>query len=238
MTVYALARHNLRITLREPGPALSRIVSPLALMILIQPLYRSALPGQDGPARATLLALVMFSTLGLSVVANQLLTERVWHTLDRLRATPLRSAALVAGKCATPLCILVIQQVVVFGTAMAAFGVRPRSPALLVLVGLTWAITVLCLGAALGALLSTPSAVSAATDLGSLLSTAFSGALLPLAAMPWWVREIAPFSPGYWVVRGYDGALHASTATALTSCTVLAGVSIVAAGFAAHRLTH
>ena len=236
MTVFALARHNARITLREPGPALSRIISPVVLMTLLQPLYRAALPGQDGAARATLLALIMFSTLSLSVVGNALLAERIWHTLDRLRATPLRSAALVAGKCATPLGILLLQQVVVLGTAIVAFGVRPASPALLVLIGVAWSATVLCLGAALASVLRTPSAVSAATDLASLVSTAFSGALLPLTAMPGWVRAVAPVSPGYWAVRGFDGALQGSTVTTLTSVAVLGALALVAAVFAGRRL--
>lgn len=236
MTVFALARHNVRITLREPGPALSRIISPVVLMALLQPLYRAALPGQDGPARATLLALIMFSTLSLSVVANGLLNERIWHTLERLRTTPLRGAALVAGKCATPLAILLIQQVAVFGTAMVAFGVRPRSPALLALFSLTWITTVLCLGAALASVLRTNSAVSAVTDIGTLASTALSGALVPLAELPVAIRTIAPFSPGYWAVRGFDGALHGAVGPTLTSAAVLAALALAAATFAARRL--
>ena len=101
----ALVLHNARLILREPGPAISRILSPLALMVLIRPLIRASDPGPGGTVRAVLLPLVLFSMLGLSIVANALLGERIWHTLDRLRATPLRATSLVLGKCAIPLAI-------------------------------------------------------------------------------------------------------------------------------------
>jgi ABC-2 type transport system permease protein len=233
MRILVLARHNARLLLREPGPALSRILSPLALIAILQPLYREM--HLDGD-RAVIMAFLLFSTLGLSVVANALLSERVWHTLDRLRATALRPRDLVLGKCAAPLAVLVLQQVVVFGAGVAVFGLRPRSPVLLGAMGLIWAVTVLCLGAALAAVTSTPSAVSAITDAASFVSTALSGALLPLSAMAGWVRAIAPVSPGFWAMRGFEAALDGAVAPFLTSAAVLLGVAVLAATLAARRL--
>jgi ABC-2 type transport system permease protein len=233
MRLLTLARHNARLLLREPGPALSRILSPLALIAVLQPLYREM--HLDGD-RAVIMALVLFSTLGLSVVANALLSERVWHTLDRLRATALRPRDLVLGKCAAPLAVLVLQQLVVFGAGAAVFGLRPRSPLLLATMGVVWAVTVLCLGAALASVTSTPSAVSAITDAVSFACTAFSGALLPLSAMADWARAIAPVLPGFWVVRGFEAALDGSVVAVLTSAAVLLGLAAVAVAVAARRL--
>jgi ABC-2 type transport system permease protein len=179
---------------------------------------------------------MLFSLLCLSVVANSLLNERIWHTLDRLRATPLRAGGLLAGKSATPLAILLIQQLLVLVVAAAAFGVRPRNVPLLAGMGLTWAITILCLGAALAAVTSTPSAVSAATDLTSLGCTALSGALVPLADLPGWVRHLAPASPAYWAVRGFDAAITGAAGPAGLSCAVLLAMALLAATVAARRL--
>jgi ABC-2 type transport system permease protein len=233
MRILILARHNVRLLLREPGPALSRILSPLALIAILQPLYRQM--HLDGD-RAVIMALVLFSTLGLSIVANAVLSERVWHTLDRLRATALRPRDLVLGKCAAPLAVLVLQQLVVFGAGVAVFGLRPRSPLLLGTMGIVWAVTVLCLGAALASVTSTPSAVSAITDGASFLSTALSGALLPLSAMTGWVRALAPVSPGFWVVRGFEAALAGTVVPVVTSAAILLGVAALAAALAARRL--
>jgi ABC-2 type transport system permease protein len=232
----ALVLHNARLILREPGPAISRILSPLALMVLIRPLIQASDPSPEGSVRAVLLPLLLFSMLGLSVVANALLGERIWHTLDRLRATPLRATSLVLGKCATPLAILLLQQLVVLGVGIAAFGLRPQHVLLLAAVGLCWAVTVLSLGAALAAVTTTPSSVSAITDITSLISTALSGALLPLAGLPAWARLISPISPGYWGLRAFEAAFGGSTTPALQGCAVLLVMAVAATAFAAQRL--
>jgi len=232
----ALVLHNARLILREPGPALSRILSPLALMVLIRPLFTATQPGPDGTIRSVLLPLVLFSMLGLSIVANALIGERIWHTLDRLRATPVRATSLVLGKCATPLAILLLQQVVVLSVGVAAFGLRLPDVPLLAAVGLCWAITVLSLGAALAAVTTTPSAVSAITDIASLISTALSGALLPLADLPGWARTIAPVSPGYWAMHSFEAAFNGSAGPALAGCAVLLAMAVVATTFAARHL--
>jgi ABC-2 type transport system permease protein len=169
-------------------------------------------------------------------VANALLSERVWHTLERLQATPLRGFGLIAGKCATPFLVLILQQLLVLVVGTWAFGLEPHHPLLLAAVGLPLAFTVLALGAALASVTRTPSSVSAATDLMSLLSTALSGALLPLAALPFWARAITPISPGYWAVHGFDAAMHGDTRTSLLSGAALLGVTVLVGWFAARRL--
>jgi ABC-2 type transport system permease protein len=240
VSALAIARHNAILTLREPGPALSRIISPLALMTLLQPMYRSMFPGSGGSTKAAIMCLMLFSLLSLSLVANSLLNERIWHTLDRLRATPLRAGSLLLGKFATPLAILLTQQILVLAVAAAAFGLRPHNVPLLAGMGLTWAVTILCMGAALAAVISTPSAVSAATDLASLACTALSGALVPLADLPGWARLLAPVSPAYWAVRGFDAAIGPATTGAAArtglSCAVLLAMALLAAMVAARRL--
>jgi ABC-2 type transport system permease protein len=236
MSALAIARHNAIITLREPGPALSRIISPLVLMALLQPLYRSMFPGTAGSIRAAIMCLMLFSLLCVSLVANSLLNERIWHTLDRLRATPLRAGGLLLGKFATPLAILLIQQLAVLTVAAVAFGLRPRNVPLLAGMGLTWAVTILCMGAALAAVTSTPSAVSAATDLASLACTALSGALVPLSDLPGWGRSLAPASPAYWAVRGFGAAIGGEARQTALTCVVLLAMALLAATVAARRL--
>ena len=232
----AVARHTTRLTLREPGPALSRIISPLVLMTLMVPLYRAGFPGAEGTRRAVIGPLVLFSMLCLSVVGNALLAERLWHTLDRLRATAVHGASLLAGKCSVPLMIILIQQVATLGVGTLVFGLPVRNPALLVAAGAAWAITILCLGAALASVLRTPSAMSATTDIASLASGALSGALVPATALPGWARDVAPVAPGYWAVRAFDGALTGAASTTVGACAVLLAIALAAGAFAARRL--
>ena len=74
---------------------------PLVMIVLLRPLYLSALARrgvQAGTVQVVTGMLVMFSLLALSVVGTAILTERTWRTWDRLRATPARSGELLATK--------------------------------------------------------------------------------------------------------------------------------------------
>lgn len=50
----ALIRHNLVQISREPGLLASRLVTPLAFLILLHPLYEQAQHGQRGVAQAVI----------------------------------------------------------------------------------------------------------------------------------------------------------------------------------------
>ncbi|HEX5404881.1 MAG TPA: hypothetical protein VFX16_21540 [Pseudonocardiaceae bacterium] len=77
--------------LREPGPLLSRLLMPLVAVVVFEPLYRAAMAGgrAAGAGQAVTGMLVLFSLLALSIVGTSILTERSWHTWDRLLWPPL-----------------------------------------------------------------------------------------------------------------------------------------------------
>jgi ABC-2 type transport system permease protein len=232
-----VVRHNLTLVGREPGPMISRIVMPVVIVLVLRPLYTSALGGRaPGTAQAVVGMLVMFSLLGMSVVGNAVLTERSWHTLDRLRATPARPVELLAGKAVPVLALVLAQQAVVLGLGIGVLHLHVASYTLLGLAVASWAATLLCLGSALAMLVRSHAELSAATDIGSMIFTCLGGALVPLSAMPAWARTIAPVSPGYWAMRCLLAALDGDAHTALTSAGVLLGVAAVAATVAGVRL--
>src|SRR5258708_7151547 len=73
----ALIRHNTLLMLREPGPLASRMILPLAFLILLHPLYEQAQGAGRGVAQAVLATLVTFSMLAMSIVGSPLLTDRI-----------------------------------------------------------------------------------------------------------------------------------------------------------------
>jgi ABC-2 type transport system permease protein len=234
-----MVRHNLILVGREPGPMISRIVMPVVIVLVLRPLYTSALGGQArGTAQAVVGMLVMFSLLGMSVVGNAVLTERSWHTLDRLRATPARPVELLAGKAVPVLLLVLTQQAVVLGLGVGVLHLHVTSYGLLGLAVATWAATLLCLGSALAMVVRSHAELSAAIDIGSIILTCLGGALVPLSTMPGWARTIAPASPGYWAMRCLHAALDGDVHTALTSAGVLSGVAALAATVAGVRLAH
>ena len=50
--VVVLVRHNFALITREPGPLISRLLQPLALILLMRPLYVAAL-ARDGAQAGT-----------------------------------------------------------------------------------------------------------------------------------------------------------------------------------------
>ncbi len=232
----ALIRHNVLLVAREPGPLLSRVVLPLVLVSLLRPLYQTAAGQRAGTVQAVGGVLVMFSLLGMSLVGTALMTERVWRTADRLRATAAGRVELLVGKALPALGLLLLQQGLILGYGAVALGLHVAAPALLSLVVMVWSVTLLSLGAMIGALSRSPAELAAAVDIGSLVLTAFAGALAPLAMMPGWARAIAPASPGYWAMRAVRAALVGQVGPAIGASVVLAGVAAVAATIATVRI--
>jgi ABC-2 type transport system permease protein len=234
----ALVRHNSVLMLREPGPLLSRLLMPLVAVLVFEPLYRAAMPGgrAAGVGQAVTGMLVLFSLLALSIAGTSILTERSWHTWDRLRATPLSSAELLAGKAVPVLAMLFVQQVLVLGFGVVVLGMRVADVGLLALAVTVWSTTLLCIGTALGTWLRSQAEFSAVQDIGSFVFTSLGGALVPLAAMPGWARHIAPVSPAYWAMSALRGAVAGESTQVIRALLVLLCIAAAAAFLAGWRI--
>ncbi|MDX6351809.1 MAG: type transport system permease protein [Streptomyces sp.] len=231
----ALVRHNTLLLLREPGPLLSRIILPLAFVAMLRPLYVAAQGGRAGTAQAVMGTLVTFSLLAMGTVGASLLTERLWHTWERLRATPARPAELLLGKALPVMAAMLAQQAVILAFGILVLGMPVADPPLLALALLAWTAALLGMGAALGVLARSFGELSAGYDIGGMLLSGLGGALVPLAAMPHWVRAIAPASPGYWGISALRAALHGSTGETLRACALLGAFALVFGALAALR---
>ncbi|HEY7145937.1 MAG TPA: ABC transporter permease [Streptosporangiaceae bacterium] len=225
----ALIRLNTILLLREPGPLASRLVLPVAFLTLLHPLYQAAQGDGPGGAQAVIATLVTFSLLALSIAGGSILTERVWHTWERVRATAAGPAGLLTGKAAPVLVTLLAQQAIVIGYGAGVLGVAVASLPLVALAVLAWTLTLLAMGTALGVLARSFGELSAAYDVGGMILSSLGGALVPLAAMPHWVGLVAPGSPGYWAVSALSAALRGDAAGTGRACLLLLPF---AAGFA------
>jgi ABC-2 type transport system permease protein len=222
----AIIRHNTILLLREPGPLAGRLIMPLIFLTLLHPLYQVAQGQTAGISQAVIATLVTFSLLALSIVAGSILTERVWHTWERIRATAVRPAELLAGKAIPAMAALLAQQALIIGLGVAAFGLAVHALPLLVLALLAWTLALLGMGAAIGVIARSFSELSIFHDLGGLVLSSLGGALVPLAVMPAWVRHVAPASPGYWAVSALRAALGGDTAATLRASVVLAAFAL------------
>ncbi|MGQ4376153.1 ABC transporter permease [Streptomyces sp. SAS_267] len=231
-----LVRHNVLLMAREPGPVLSRMILPLVFITLLRPLYLTGQGRTAGTEQAVVGTLVTFSLLALGICGGAILTERLGRTWDRLRGTALRPAELLAGKAVPAFVVLLAQQFLIVGFAVCFFGLRVPHPFLLLGVLLSWSCTLLGLGTLLGVLVRSLGALSAAFDIGGMLLSSLGGALVPPAALPAWVSDVAPASPGYWAARGLRAALSGDTYAVAESCGTLLAVALVCGAGASVRL--
>jgi len=227
----ALIRHNTILLLRDPGALASRLILPLAFLVLLHPLYEAAQGQRGGVIQAVIATLVTFSLLALSIVGGSIITDRIWHTWERVRVTAARPLEVITGKAVPVLAALLAQQVLVIGFGVVVLGLTlaapwPRGIALLAVALLAWTLALLSLGAMLGVLARSVSELSAAYDIGAMILSSLGEALVPLAALPSWVRHVAPASPGYWAVSSLEAALRGDAARTLATSGVLLGFAV------------
>jgi ABC-2 type transport system permease protein len=237
--IAVLVRHNVALLIGEPGPLVSRVLQPLALILLMRPLYVAALAKdgvQAGTAQVVTGMLVLFSLLALSVVGGAIMSERSWRTWDRLRATPARAGELLAGKAVPAFAMLAVQQTVVIGFGVAVFGLRVASLELLAVAVAAWALALLGIGATFGAMLRSQSELNVAYDMGGVVLAALGGAMVPLTSLPGWAQAIAPASPGYWAMSALRSALLGQQAGTLRAAGVLLAVAVVMGTLAVWRI--
>jgi ABC-2 type transport system permease protein len=232
-----LVRHNATLVLREPGPVLSRLAQPVVLITLMRPLYTAAVPGSNGTLDVVTGMQVMFSMLALSVVGSAILTERTWHTWDRLRATSARPSTMLLAKAVPAFAVLLAQQAVVLCFGVLAFGMRVADASLMMLAVVCWVLALLGIGTTFGALLRSQSELNVAYDIGGVLLSALGGALVPLSRLPGWARAMAPGSPAYWAVSALRSAAAGSVEPTLRACGLLLVVAVVFGTLACWRIS-
>jgi ABC-2 type transport system permease protein len=132
---------------------------------------------------------------------------------------------------------MLAQQAAILTFGVLALGLPIADPPLLALALLSWTVTLLGLGAALGVVARSFGELSAGYDIGGMLLSSLGGALVPLASMPGWVRAIAPASPGYWGISALRAALAGAPGDTLRACALLLCFAAAFGALAAFRAT-
>lgn len=235
---FVVARHTLVLLARDPGTLIAYTAMSMVLLSVLRPVYdRLATGDVPGIQQATPGIAVMFTLLALDVAGQILLSERTWRTWDRLRAGPAGPGAVLVGKALPLVVMFLAQQGVLFLFSAAVFGF-PLADGVwrLPLMALVWAGCVTSCGLALGVWCRSQGQLAAASDIGALTITCLSGCLVPLAVLPHWVSDVAPATPGYWALRGFQSAVTGDAHVYLSSLAVILGISAAALILAAVRV--
>lgn len=182
------------LVVRNGEQLLLALVIPLAL-ILAQPLFGQRLGIAPEPFVASVLALGLWSS-GFTSPAITTAFERRYGVLERLVATPLRRADLLAGKAAM-IAIVALGQAAVLAVAGLASGWRP-TPALaqtgVVLIAVPLALAAFAAWALCLAGVASAELALAVANLIYLAGAGF-GVVVPLTSLPGWAQPVAAALP-------------------------------------------
>ncbi len=236
----AICLNELRILRHDPEWLVLIFAIPLVLVGLMRGgvhfmLVLTGHPGASGadfsvPAVAVTFVFYLPGLVGLSF-----LREHGWATWDRLRATGTPAVEILVGKVVPVVLLGLVQMAVVFGVGRAVYGLRIRGSVLgLALIAVALVVAATSMGLALAAIVRTVQQLNTVGNVAPVGLGALGGALMPLATLPVWVHHVAPATPQYWAMQGFDGLIlgGAGTGSALLPTAVLltfaAGFCIVA----------
>jgi ABC-2 type transport system permease protein len=237
----AIVGNELRILRRDPAWLVLIFLIPLILIGLMRGgigliLALTGHPGASGadfsvPAEAVTFVFYLPGLVGLSF-----LREHGWDTWVRLRASGTPRIQILFGKIMPILVLGLLQMLVVFGIGTTFYGLRIKGSALgVALVATALIVTAIAMGLAVTAVVRTLQQLNAVANIAPVGLGALGGALMPLATLPAWVHSVAPATPQYWAMRGFDGVILDSQGLRSTLLPMMM-LLIFAIGFASVAL--
>jgi ABC-2 type transport system permease protein len=217
----------------EIGSLLGLVLLPLIMVAFLNPVFQSMAGGQSGDGAAVALPgmAVLFSLFLIGHVGYLFFREHTFGTWERLRASPLSPIEVIAGKTAPVVALAVVQQLALFVLGMVLFGLRISGSVIaLVAVAVALGVCLAAMGVAAAAYLRSAQRLNAISGVLAMVLGGLGGSLTPVASLPSWAQQAAPFSPGYWAVRGYrsvivDGAGIADVGLPIAMLLVFAAVA-------------
>jgi len=239
----AIARNELRVLRRDPATLVVLIVMPLLVVPIFRSTFRAALVvaghrGVSGAEFAVPGQTVEFLFFLAPTVGFAFFREHGWNTWERLRTSAATGPEIIAGKALPMLALGATQLVVLFSVGVLLLDLRiDGSVAGTILVSAGLLVCVVALGLAITALARTMQQVATFGYLGATVFGAVGGALVPASTMPAWVRAVAPSTPQYWAMRGYNAMIldGRGLGAALRPTLMLLGYAAVFAGIALAR---
>lgn len=199
--IWIVARHSVRVALRNPMTIIVGLLQPITWMLLFAPLLNNLpttagfAPGQAinsfTPGMLVMLAPItsLFSGIGLVVELRE-------GVLDRLRVTPVSRLAVVLGKATRDLVVLLLQGILLLLVAWA-MGLSVSLIGIVGALGLMLIVGLLMISCSYGfaLMLRDENAVASISNVLLLPLLLLSGLILPLEFAPGWMQRVADLNP-------------------------------------------
>lgn len=247
--MYKLARdtwlifaRQMGLLLRSPAWVFVGIMQPLFFLLLFGPLLRS-IPGLGGgnPYRffvpGLLIQLSIFSGL---FVGFSLIGELRLGIIERMRVTPVSRLALLLGRSASTVILLLVQGVLLVVLALP-FGLTVQIGPLLLTLALLALIALgfSSLSYAIALWLKSEDALAPLLNLLSLPLLLLAGVFLPMDRGPHWLLRLSEFNPFKWATdasralfAGHPGDSSVWKALIILGALAVIGVTWAARSFA------
>ena len=189
-------------------------VMPLAILAFVEGGFGVYLQVEDpgagfsgadlaAPGQAT-----MFGFMCLSTIGFLFLGDHAWGTWNRVRSLGVRPWQIMSGK----LSVAYLNQLALFAFVMVAatllFDLTVRGPIVaLVAVELLLALVAVSYCLLACAVCRNQAEFNAFAYLGALVMAGLGGALTPFETLPGWAQAVAPMTPTYWSVRGFEAVI-------------------------------
>lgn len=240
----AVARQSVRLMRREVGQLATLVVMPLILIMIFLPVARGALRDSgfrtaNGAEQAVPGMTVGFGLFLLGFMGMAFMSERIWGTWDRLRASRASAGQIVLGKLIPSFGLAVAYQLTMFALGAVLFGLRARGQVLaLALIFPAFGACIVAIGIFVASVARTPQQINVVGNVAGMGLSALGGAYVPATLLPGWAQAIAPVTPTYWAVRGFRVGLLPgySMTTAFASAAILTALALIFGTTAAARL--
>jgi ABC-2 type transport system permease protein len=233
---------TIRPVLRSRTMLLTGMLQPLLYLVLFGPLVAglggptaaggpvSGLPSSAGWQWFAAGLLVQLALFGTAYAGFGLIPDLRSGVHERLRATPVRRSALLLGRVARDVVLLIVQAALLLAVA-TAFGLRAPLPGVLAAVGLLALLgtAVAAVSYALAALLRNEYTFAPVLASATVPLMLLSGVLLPMSLAPRWLRALAWVNPLSHVVDAQRALVAGGPANAV----VAGGFGVAVVGCAA-----
>ncbi len=206
----AIWRQEVRILRHEVDALVILLAMPLILIpVLKEPIGAGfAQQGRDidGAQFAVVGQAVMFGFFLVIYMGFGVFREHGWHTWDRVLAGPVSTIHVVAGKMVPWMVIGAAQTTIIFGLGVVIWDLSIPASALpgIVLLTLVYVTFLAAFTMLLVAFTDSIMLLQALANLGAIMLGAIGGAMVPFGQLPDWLQKVSPFTPTYWIMRGYN----------------------------------
>jgi len=208
-----LLGHEIRLARRDPLPIMVLVIFPVITMAFLKPAFQPALVqaghlGANGAEQVVPGQAVISAFFVVSLVSNGFFFEHSLNTWDRLRASQATSLEIILSKTLPRIAMSIAQFVVIFAAGVWLFDLNIRGDAVtLVPLILAIALCLNMLGVAATAVFRTAQQAQSFAIVGMVLFGALGGALVPFDVLPEWAQAIAPITPTYWAMKGFESVI-------------------------------